>query len=138
MGYYTELLCKIKLKKETPDSVILLLKRVLIDRDLGNEREIFTNDEVFVPELEHDFFKCQRWFMLFLSTNWGDISGGKFYNNGKYWIIDLHTEFKNYDGEIEYFINWISPFIVGRKSKEFLGWWQGEDMRNRINIYINR
>jgi hypothetical protein len=138
MGHYTELQCKIKLRKDTPDNVVSILKRVLIERDLGHDKVIFDTKDVFKPELDHDFFKCERWYMLFLSTNWGDIQGGKMYQEKEYWVVDLHTEFKNYDSEIDKFIDWITPFIVGRKKKQYVGWWQSESMDSRINIYIER
>jgi hypothetical protein len=138
MGHYTELQCKIKLRKDTPDNVVSILKRVLIERDLGHDKVLFDTKDVFKPELDHDFFKCERWYMLFLSTNWGDIQGGKMYQEKEYWVVYLHTEFKNYDSEIDKFIDWITPFIVGRKKKQYVGWWQSENMDNRINIYIKR
>ncbi len=138
MGHYTELQCKIKLRKDTPDNVVSILKRVLIERDLGHDKVLFDTKDVFKPELDHDFFKCERWYMLFLSTNWGDIQGGKMYQEKEYLVVDLHTEFKNYDSEIDKFIDWITPFIVGRKKKQYVGWWQSESMDSRINIYIER
>lgn len=138
MGHYTELQCKIKLRKDTPDNVVSILKRVLVERDLGHDKVLFDTKDVFKPELDHDFFKCERWYMLFLSTNWGDIQGGKMYQEKGHWVVDLHTEFKNYDNEIDKFIDWITPFVVGRKKKQYVGWWQSESMDSRINIYIER
>jgi len=138
MGHYTELQFKIKLRKDAPDNVVSILKRVLIERDLGHDKVLFDTKDVFKPELDHDFFKCERWYMLFLSTNWGDIQGGKMYQEKEYWVVDLHTEFKNYDSEIDKFIDWITPFIVGRKKKQYVGWWKSESMDSRINIYIER
>lgn len=76
--------------------------------------------------------------MLFMSTNWGDIKGGNFYKEKGYWVLDLHTEFKNYDDEIDKFIDWISLFIAGRKKKQYLGYWRGETMDRQVNIYIER
>jgi hypothetical protein len=138
MGSYTELQCKIKLRKDTPENIIYLLKRVIINGDLGHDKSLFKTEDVFKPELNHKFFECDRWYMLFLSTNWSDIQGGKFYQQGGYWVIDLHTEFKNYDSEIDNFIDWITPFIVGRKKKQYVGWSKHEAMNQRDNIYIER
>ena len=138
MGHYTELKCKLKLKKDTPEIVLSILKRVLIEKDLGHDKVLFDTNDVFKPELENDFLKCERWYMLFLSTNWSDIQGGKMYEDDGYNVIDLHTEFKNYDSEIDKFFEWISPFVVGRKKKEYVGWWRSESMNDRINIYIER
>jgi hypothetical protein len=41
MGHYTELQCKIKLRKDTHDNVVSILKRVLIERDLGHDKALF-------------------------------------------------------------------------------------------------
>jgi hypothetical protein len=138
MGHYTELKFKAKLRKDTPEDVLNLLKRVLINRDLGHDKTTFHSDDVFKPSLDHEFFKCERWYMLFLSTNWGDIQGGKMYQTGDYWVIDLHTEFKNYGGEIEHFFDWIKPYIVGRKKKQYVGYWRGETMDSQCNLYVER
>lgn len=138
MGYYTEFKCKLKLKKDTPEDVLSILKRVVIQRDLGIDRALFKTEDVFKPELGHEFFECERWYMLLISNNFGCVSGGKMYEEKGYWVLDLHTEFKNYDCEISKFIDWISPFVVGRKKKEYVGWWQGEDMNQRVNVYIER
>lgn len=138
MGYYTEVKVKIKLRKDTPDNVLSLLGRVIIQGDLGHNKPMFGFEDVFVPDIDHIFFKCQRWYMLLLSTNFGGISGGKFYQEKENWIIDLHTEFKNYDDEVDKFIDWVSPFVLGRKKKQYVGWYKGENDSNRTNIYINR
>ena len=107
MGYYTTLKCKFKLKKDTPDSVLNLLKKVLIDIDLDCENLL----------VKHEFFQCEKWKNLFLSTNGSDIQGGRLYKENDYWTVDLHTEFKDYENEIDKFIDWINPYIVGRKKK---------------------
>ncbi len=139
MGSYTNLIFKAKLRKDTPDNVISLLKRVLIDHDLGlGDAKIFKTEDVFVPDIDNPFFKCDRWYMLFKSTNWDDtMQGGKFYEDKGYWILDLHTEFKNYENEIGLFVDWISPFVVGRKKKQYVGRWRWENEIEQ-NIYIER
>lgn len=140
MGYYTELKLNIKLKKETPDNIIEFLKKVLIDKDIGVDNKfLFKSGDVFKPWFSHDFFKCQRWYMLFLSTNWDeDMQGGKLREDKGNWTVNLHTEFKNYDDEIDKFMDWITPYIVGRKKRQYVGQYQGENMDNPINIYIER
>lgn len=139
MGHYTEFKFKCKLKKDTPDNIIKLLNRVINERDLGHDKVLFDTEDVFKPDLNHNFFKCGRWYMLFLCTNWDEtMQGSLFFQEKDYWVLDIHTEFKNYDSEIDEFIDWISPFTVGRKKKQYLGYWQGEQMDREYNIYINR
>lgn len=139
MGYYTELKFKAKLKHDTPENVVKILKRVINDCDLGHNKVLFNTKDVFKPEFDHPFFKCANWYMLFLSTNLNDeMQGGKFYKEKNRWVLDLHTEFKNYDNNIEYFFEWIKPFISGRKKKQYVGWWRGEDMSLQCNLYVER
>ncbi len=139
MGYYTELKFNVKLKQDTPEDVVNILKRVIYERDLGHDKVLFNTEDVFKPELNHPFFKCERWYMLFLSTNFDDeMQGGRFYEENGRWIIILHTEFKNYDNKIDNFFDWIKPFIVGRKKKQYVGYWRGEDMDAQCNLYVER
>jgi len=139
MGYYTELKFKAKLKQDTPENVVNILKRVINERDLGHGKELFNNEDVFKPELDHPFFKCGRWYMLFLSTNFNDgMKGGRFYEENGKWTISLHTEFKNYGSEIDNFFDWIKPFVVGRKKKQYVGYYRGEDAEAQTNLYVER
>ena len=139
MGYYTELKFKAKLKQDTPDNVVSILKRVINERDLGHDKVFFKSEDVFKPEIDHPFFKCERWYMLFLSTNSDDQKqGGKFYEENGRWVLDLHTEFKNYDSEIDHFFEWIKPFIVGRKKKQYVGYYRGEYAEAQTNLYVEK
>ncbi len=143
MGHYTELYCNIKLRRDTPKVVIDLLERVVCKGDLGTDKCLFDTSDVFKPEIDHKFFKCDRWYMLLLSNNFDETKGSSFFfsnphrGNG-YRVLSLNTEFKNYENEIECFIDWITPYVAGHKKKQYLGWWKSESMNNRINIYIHR
>jgi hypothetical protein len=139
MGYYTELKCKIVLRKDTPDEVIVLLKRVIIDGDWGiGDATSFTNDQVFKPEIQHPFFKCPRWLDVFVSVNCDWDKGSKFYQKNNYWILNIHTDYKNYDDERDHFLDWITPYVAGRKKRQYIGWFKGEDVRDRCYIHIER
>ena len=139
MGYYTELKFDVKLKQDTPENVVNILKMVINERDLGHDKVLFSSEDVFKPELNNPFFKCERWYMLFLSTNFDDeMQGSRFYEENGRWIINLHTEFKNYDSEIDNFFDWIKPFIAGRKKKQYVGYYRGEDMEQQTNLYVER
>lgn len=141
MGSYTEFRFRAKLRNDTPFEVLALLSRVIIENDLGlpTGTVFFHSEDVFKPDIDHPFFKCERWEMLFLSTNWDEnMQGGKFYFDNRYWVLDIHTEFKNYDNETEKFIDWISPYVVGRKKKQYVGYEKHEMMDFRNNFYIER
>lgn len=138
MATRTRLKCKIVLRKDTPEGVLSILKRVLIRGDLGINKVIFESEDVFKPDSTHEFFKCENWYMLFLSTDWEDIGGGKMYQERGYWVIDLETQFRCHDDEIEKFVDWITPFVVGRKKKKYIGYWRVEYTSEETNIYIER
>lgn len=139
MGTYTRMQLQLKLKQDVPESVLGILKRVLIERDLGVESILFTHDQVFVPELDHDFFKIDSWYMLFLSTNWDDdLKGGNMYQEKGLWVIDLDVDFKDYGKKIDSFIDWITPYVLGRSKKQYVGWYRVEYYDYTINIYIER
>ena len=140
MGFYTKFNFTARLNDSTPSPVIDLLNRVINERDLGHDKMFFKSEDVFKPEFDHCFFKCGRWYMLFLSCNFDDdLKGGVFQKKKDVWSIKIETEFKNYDGEIDLFIHWISPFIRGRKKKQYLGWSQTETGGSgQDHYYLNR
>lgn len=137
MGYYTELYVSVKLKSNTPEKVINLFDRVINERDLGVDSEIFHAKDVFVPDIGHDFFKCSRWYMLLLANNWDDKKSSTFIK-GEYPELEIFTEFKDCDDEIEKFVDFISPYVVGRKDKQYIGWYKDEGMETRSNLYVVR
>ena len=139
MGSYTKLNFKCKLKQDVPKEVTDILERVINQGDLGHDKVMFNNEDVFHPDIEHSFFKCSRWYMLFLSKNFDyELEGSKFYKDKGNWILSIETEFKNYDNEIENFLDWITPFIVGRKKSQYVGYWKHEEMEQRFNLYVER
>jgi hypothetical protein len=131
MGTYTKLRIWATLRQDTPVEVIDLLNRVINDRDLGlpEGTVLFHHEDIFTPSIDHPFFKCERWEMLLLSTNFDEtLNGGKFYKCGRLWVLHLDTEFLNRNGEINHFINWLSPYVnLGRKKKKYIGWSKHEN-----------
>ena len=125
MGTYAEFYFKAKLRKDTHGKVLYTLQQLMAFELL---------------KLNHEFFECERVEQLFHSTNGNDYcSGMSLTKQGDYPLLEIHTEFKNYDSEIEKFIDWISPYVVGRKKKQYVGYynyniWEIE----KQNIYITR
>ena len=140
MGHYTKLNVKIKLKKDTPENVINLIKRIVIDKDLGLSinTTFFHSNDIFKPEFDHEFFKCERWYQLFIMNNFDSSKQSKFYFKNNRWILELNSEFKNYDSEIDHFIDWIKPYVSGRKKKQYIGWYLPEWTKERIYIHVLR
>lgn len=126
MGSYTYFRCQVKLKKDTPIEVIDFLKKILIDKDLGTDNALFNSDDVPKPNFEHKFFENERWFFLFVSTNWSNLQGGNLTQVNDRWVIDIETEFKN-KNEIEDFFDWIKEYVEGNSDKQYLGFSKSED-----------
>ena len=136
MGTYTELHLNLKLRKGIPVEIKHLFEKVVNDRDL-RVNGLFTSQDVFVPDIGHSFFKCDRWYMLFLGNNfYEEIGISKFIEDIYYYRLIINSEFKNYDNEINEFINFITPYTIGRKKKQYVGWSLREDHDKRENIYI--
>jgi len=89
MGMYTELTLNFSLKNELPTNVLYALKVMTSDS--------WDCDSDLLPK--HDLFKAERFQMVLSSDSFNDSR------------IESHTEFKNYDNEIELFIDWIKPFV---------------------------
>lgn len=145
MGTYTTVKMTIKLRNDTPKDIIALLHRVIVYRNLGlADRVIFKSKDVFKPEFEHDFFKCERWYMLFIANNFEPNIKSSFIlkSDNEFWqvrhdTLNIHSEYQNRDGELDAFIDWITPYVLGRKKKQYIGYYQ-VDCRDRENIYIER
>ena len=57
--------------------------------------------------------------------------------------LEFECEFKNYDSEIEQFLDWIAPFVrlrYGKRSRGrqrvWVGWYWPEEAEQRRNIFI--
>lgn len=137
MSTYTNFKCKIHLRSDTPEEVVSLIDKT-VKGDIGVDKVIFHSSDVPDSSIDHIFFQCERWYFLFLSTNWGSTEGAKFYRSGNHWVLELDTEFKNYDDEIEKFVDWITPYVAGRKKKQYIGNYRVEYSDHPINLYIER
>lgn len=104
---YTELILGAELHRDTPKQVIDVLK-YLTDFELGK------TEPKDLPE--HEFFKCERWRFLF---KMGSFYFGVHNGSTKLWFdevcdswhISTRSNLKNYDGEIEKFLDWIKPYL---------------------------
>lgn len=124
MGYYTTFKFKAKLSKDAPWEI---LNKLVYDHNSlwpnGKSPDAYQVNERPDLPIDHPFGKTPRWPQMFNNASIKDS------------ILEIETELKNYDEEIQKFIAWIKPFVVGRKQKTYLGSWQGEDMKEPINIY---
>lgn len=103
MGMYTEIIFGAELKKSIPEDVVKVIQKMV------------DGDELGASAPDHPFFKSQR--------NWLLRSGGSYYFPGTVepkfwkdeisdqWYLHFRTNIKDYDSEIEKFLDWIKPYI---------------------------
>ncbi len=133
MGYYTRFSFKARLKEDAP---IELLNKIINENWLPNDvGPIFCVGEQGNLDIDHPFGKTSRWMSLFCGTNGEDIKTTFDVSTRK---LNIESEFKDYDSEIEKFIDWITPFVQSRKKNQYVGYYQGESINSPINIYIKR
>jgi hypothetical protein len=128
MGMYTEFHFNSKLQEEVPQEVIHILYYML-----SSEVE----DAVpVVPE--HPLFDTTRWpVMLRMSSYYFDADTNstlRFDDIAEQYYICIRCNLKNYDSEIEKFIDWIDPYL-DKYEGEFLGFYRYEETEVPTLIY---
>lgn len=120
MGNYTEFHFNARLKENTPDQVLDVLKYMIDDE--GEKSEL--------PD--HPFFKTHGWeLMLQLDTVYFPVEAcSVVYARG----LSIRCAFKNYDNEIELFCNWIAPYLDA-DDEDFLGFCRFENDNEPELIY---
>ena len=111
MGMYTEIIFGAGMKEELPEAVVTTIKKLVSGEEIGGNAP------------DHPFFKAERTWLL--------RSDGSYYFPGtvepkfwfdkiaNQWFLHFRTNIKNYDSEIEKFLDWIKPYIkegVGRRN----------------------
>jgi hypothetical protein len=100
MGMYTELIFGARLKNNTPKFVIDTLKYMLGEIEMPN-------DFPFPDGRIHCLFTCSSYYFgvnRSVSKMWFD-------EIAKQYSISTRSNIKNYEGEIEIFLDWIKPYI---------------------------
>lgn len=105
MGMYTEINIAFELKRDAPGEVCEMLKYMATSGDKDRP-----------PSLPgHAFFECERWDFLFRCDSYyfPGNSHAEFYFDeiSKSWFLVARANLKNYDGEIEAFMEWIAPYV---------------------------
>ena len=126
MGMYTDFCFDAELKKDTPADVIELLKKWQ-DRDW----------QPTVPP--HPFFSLGRWRCIGADMSYY-FDGPGYFNCVFDEIADTHYlqvrgNLKNYEGEIESFVDWIKPYL-NKMPGEFLGFSRYEETDQPTLIFM--
>lgn len=105
MGMYTELVLGVDLKEETPYEIVRLI-RLMVEDD--SEKETYD-----IPN--HELFETSRWrHMLHSGSHYfPGITTTKLvsYPYSEHKSLSIRCNFKNYDSEIEHFLDWIAPYV---------------------------
>lgn len=125
MSYYTELkIEKINLRKDTPENVVVFLNDII-------------NNEIFDrPNINHPLFDCERWDHLFIKSAFLPHGPSLKKLDSGYFELGLWTDINHGIDEINQLIDWITPFVAGRKKHFYIGYYKGETDEKRTNIYI--
>lgn len=80
---------------------------------------------------DHEFFTAEHWVELLCGTCaapcWPEADGRLLVErkpDGSF-VLSFHSSTKNYDGEIDKFLTWISPYIASATG-EVIGEFEGE------------
>jgi hypothetical protein len=99
---------------------------------------IYTFDEEFKPILpKHEFFTKMRANMIFTCN---DYMKPRFVKKDEnFYVLETHAEIKNYEGEIELFLDWIKPFVFnGLLEDEAYAQTQYEEYEDYCYYYLDR
>ena len=135
---YTEFNIGIAFKKNTPDNIIKILEYLLCGGRVGYEQKEYIFDVVMKEHelTEHEFFKCDNWEIVLTGSNgcfdWITDSRMEFDEILKKYCLNVRSNLKNYDHEIEKFMNLISPYIY---TEGFLGYMRYEECDDPTLIY---
>lgn len=114
MGMYTELFVKVALKEDTPESIINIIQYLVggveLTADVG-EHLLFTK-----PRWEFVLCSASYYHQPFTTTNF------KYDDIAKQWYLCSRSDLKDYDGEIEAFFDWLSPYVETSADKTFIGY----------------
>ena len=125
MSYTTEIKLKINLGRNTPKDLIEWLNKCIE----GNQ---------YAPYEENPFFETERWTRIF--ATYGYYGYDKPYikevKNG--WELAIHTDINYEHEELNTFIEWIKPHVLGRKKKVYFGWFERDSDTERTNVYLHR
>lgn len=110
MGMYTELVLGVELASEP---VVIDTLKLMLDGDEENK----------VVTIDHPLFSTSRWSYMLLCDSFyfdGQTDSKLVYDeNSKSYYLNVRCNLKNYDNEIEKFLDWLCPYI---KTEGFLGY----------------
>lgn len=130
MGMYTEFHFNVRLKDDTPKDVLEVLTLML-------------GGDVEPPMLpDHPLFKTPRWHYMLVSDSEYFDSQSRSELSQDFSItcrpriyLSVRTNLKNYNEEIQKFIDWIRPHLASTDPRDLLGYYRYEESREPTLLY---
>ena len=128
MGMYTELVMACELPKDTPEKIINIIKYMLGEIDECPN----------IIEERDPLFNTTRWRCMLRSSSYSFIksraTSSLWYDGiAKQYILSIWCNLKNYDEEVDKFLNWIINYTT---SYGFVGYKRYEEFDNPTLIYF--
>lgn len=124
MGMYTELVLATRVKKDSEAVPVLFY--------MAGRGEKPTS----LPD--HPLFQTSRWPLLLSCSSYYFVPRStcllEFDDIGDYWVIISRSDLKNYDNEIEKFIDWLRPHLEDAADR-MIGYSRYEESREPIIYY---
>lgn len=121
MGMYTELTLKVSI--EDKPEVVEILAEMIKGSDIKNK-------------LNHPFFRTSRCNYIFFGDSYYFDSQAfvkfKYDKIAKCWFLTTCFNLKNYDQEIQKFLDWLCPYIL---TEGYIGTYWHEEQEEPLNIY---
>ena len=117
MSMYTEIYVKAVLKEDVNINVIDVLKYMLGMDNIELEDLILPN---------HSLFTTNNWHYMLRSGSYYHVpyvvSLFEYNNISENYYLVVRSDFKNYQGEVGKFFDWISPHVEKDGDKTFMGY----------------
>ena len=130
MGMYTELHFNAELSGDVPPEVVTILDYMLASASLAELPE--------PPLPDHPLFHTERWrLMLQMDSCYFSAdthSTLRKDDRGDCYFLCVRCNLKNYNHEIEKFIDWVCPYLR-QEDGDFLGFYRYEDSEDPTLIY---
>ncbi len=130
MGMYTELVCAFELTEETPRHIIETLEFMC------GQREDHPNE---LPD--HKLFSEEtrwKWMLQSDSCYFDGKTHSEIVNDTVIGVcyVTIRCNLKNYDDEIENFIDWVSPYIRKDYDHYFIGYERYEENKKPTLLFV--
>ncbi len=121
MGTYTELVLKCRLKRDMPKEALDVFDYLF---GLGEK-------PATLPK--HNFFSLPRWELVGRCSSY--YHHPEAVNSYTEWRIFSRSDLKNYDDEIENFLDWAKPYIYSASDRGCIGWTWYEEANEPTLIF---